>query len=518
MTVLLQFRHLWTKGSLKLESLLDIPIAELADRVVKGAVSAETVARESLAAIAALSSLNAFVHISTDAVLESARAIDHKRLRGERLGSLAGVPIGIKDAICTIDAPTTCGSRILQQGGKSVARGWQAPFDATVVERLRQEDALVIGKTNMDEFAMGSSTETSAYGPTLNPWDRTRIPGGSSGGSAVAVAARMTPVSLGSDTGGSIRQPAGLCGVVGVRPSYGRVSRYGLVAFGSSLEQIGPFANDVRSAARVLNVIAGRDDHDSTTAVRPIPDYESACRRNVVGLKLGIPEEYFGDGLDSEVESSVRDAIAALRDAGCEIKNIRLPHTPYGVATYYIVATAEASSNLARFDGVRFGLRIEPPGADLQELYGATRDAGFGPEAKRRILLGTYVLSAGYYEAYYKKAQQVRTLIREDFERAFKVVDAIVAPISPTPPFVLGQHVNDPLAMYLSDIYTLPCNLAGLYGISVPARPTGRRSDRPSLPVGLQILGCPFNEDTLFALAATWENLCGGFPAPKTNP
>lgn len=365
---------------------------------------------------------------------------------------------------------------------------------------------------------MGSSTETSAYGPTLNPWDPTRIPGGSSGGSAVAVAARMIPASLGSDTGGSIRQPAGLCGVVGVRPSYGRVSRYGLVAFGSSLEQIGPFANDVRSAARVLSVIAGHDHHDSTTSVNPIPDFESACNHAVTGIKLGVPEEYFGEGLDQEVEDAVREAIDALKAAGCEIKPVRLPHTAYGVATYYIVATAEASSNLARFDGVRFGLRVEKPGVDLQELYGATRDAGFGREVKRRILLGTYVLSAGYYDAYYRKAQQVRTLIREDFERAFESVDAIITPISPTLPFKLGQHVNDPLAMYLSDVYTLPCNLAGLCGISVPVRPTGTRNDRPSLPVGLQILGRPFDEATLFVVASAWEKLCGGFPAPRLAP
>ena len=498
--------------------LLEIPIAELADRVRNGEVTAETVATVSLEAIAAQCSLNAFVHVSQHAVIKSARAIDQKRVRGEPLGRLAGVPFGIKDAICTVDSPTTCGSRILWQGDKFNPRGWRPPFDATVVERLRIEDALIMGKTNMDEFAMGSSTETSAYGPTLNPWDPTRIPGGSSGGSAVAVAARMIPASLGSDTGGSIRQPAGLCGVVGVRPSYGRVSRYGLVAFGSSLEQIGPFANDVRSAARVLSVIAGHDHHDSTTSVNPIPDFESACNHAVTGIKLGVPEEYFGEGLDQEVEDAVREAIDALKAAGCEIKPVRLPHTAYGVATYYIVATAEASSNLARFDGVRFGLRVEKPGVDLQELYGATRDAGFGREVKRRILLGTYVLSAGYYDAYYRKAQQVRTLIREDFERAFESVDAIITPISPTLPFKLGQHVNDPLAMYLSDVYTLPCNLAGLCGISVPVRPTGTRNDRPSLPVGLQILGRPFDEATLFVVASAWEKLCGGFPAPRLAP
>ncbi len=494
--------------------VLDMPISDLAEHVRRGDITAESVATACLEAISNGKALNAFVHVSHDEVLESARAIDQKRNHGQTLGKLAGVPIGIKDAICTIDSPTTCGSRILWRNKNSSTSGWCSPFDATVVSRLRNEDALIVGKTNMDEFAMGSSTETSVYGPTLNPWDTSRIPGGSSGGSAVAVAARMTPVALGSDTGGSIRQPAGLCGVVGVRPSYGRVSRFGLVAFGSSLEQIGPFANDVRSAARVLSVIAGHDTHDSTTASRAVPDFESVCSHPVAGIRLGVPEEYFAEGIDPEVEVNVRDAISSLEAAGCDVRRVNLPHTSYGVATYYIVATAEASSNLARFDGVRFGLRVEEPGGDIHDLYGATRDAGFGREVKRRILLGTYVLSAGYYDAYYRRAQQVRTLIRRDFEKAFETVDAIVAPISPTLPFKLGQHSNDPLAMYLSDVYTLPCNLAGLCGISVPARPTGSRSDRPSLPVGLQILGPPFGEETVFVVASAWENICGGFPAP----
>ena len=498
-----------------MKQLLEIPIAELADHVRHGDVTAEAVARASLEAISERNSLRAFTYVAREEVLQAARKLDEKRRRGQQLGRLAGVPIGIKDAICTADAPTTCGSRILWRDKENPASGWRAPYDATAVCRLRSEDALIMGKTNMDEFAMGSSTETSAYGPTLNPWDPTRIPGGSSGGSAVAVAARMAPVALGSDTGGSIRQPAGLCGVVGVRPSYGRVSRFGLVAFGSSLEQIGPFANDVRSAARVLGAISGQDSHDSTTADRPTPDFESACERSVAGLRLGVPDEYFGEGLDAEVRSSVENAIKALESIGCEIKPVKLPHTQYGVATYYIVATAEASSNLARFDGVRFGLRVEQPGADIQELYGATREVGFGTEVKRRILLGTYVLSSGYYDAYYKKAQQVRTLIRQDFEKAFRSVDAIIAPTSPTLPFKLGQHANDPLAMYLSDVYTLPCNLAGLCGISVPARPAPACGERPTLPIGLQILGPPFGEETLFALAATLEKLCCGFPAPR---
>jgi len=496
-----------------MQEVLRQPIHELVQAVRSGAVTAEAVASASLSAIRGQNQLNAFVHTSEESVMRSAVEIDRKRDRGEPLGQLAGVPIGIKDAICTLDAPTTCGSRILRRAAGD-QRGWQSPYDATVIARLRQADALIVGKTNMDEFAMGSSTETSAWGPTLNPWDRSRIPGGSSGGSAVAVAARLCPVALGSDTGGSIRQPAGLCGVVGVRPSYGRVSRYGLVAFGSSLEQIGPFGNDVRSAAQLLQVIAGPDAHDSTTSANTVPDFLASCDQGVAGLRIGVPEEYFGQGLDADVRERVVEAIDALKHLGCKVENVRLPHTAYGVATYYIVATAEASSNLARFDGVRFGLRVESVNADLQRLYGETRDAGFGREVKRRILLGTYVLSAGYYDAYYKKAQQVRTLIRQDFERVFEHVDAIVTPTSPTPAFKLGQHLDDPLAMYLSDVYTLPCNLAGLCGVSVPTRPTQARHDCPSLPVGLQILGRPYEETTLFAIAAAWERYCGGFPAP----
>lgn len=493
-----------------MDTLLDRPISELAQLVRTGQLSAVSVTRASLEAIHAQRGLNAFIHLNESAALDAAKHVDQKRADGKELGMMAGVPISIKDAICTLDLPTTCGSKILSRDG----HGWQSPYDATVIRRLREQDAIIIGKTNMDEFAMGSSTETSSFGPTLNPWDTSRTPGGSSGGSAVAVASRLTPVSLGSDTGGSIRQPAGLCGVVGVRPSYGRVSRYGLVAFGSSLEQIGPFARDVKSSAQVLQVISGLDAQDSTTAATSVPDFVGACDRDVAGLRLGIPQEYFGPGLDPEVRERVMQAIEALQRLGCTVENVTLPHTAYGVATYYIVATAEASSNLARFDGVRFGLRVESPSADLPQLYGETRDHGFGREVKRRILLGTYVLSAGYYDAYYKKAQQVRTLIRQDFERVFERVDAIVTPISPTPPFKLGEHSNDPLAMYLSDVYTLPCNLAGLCGISVPARLTAGTPSRPALPVGLQLLGKPYDECTLFALAAAWERACGGFPAP----
>ncbi|HMJ13322.1 MAG TPA: Asp-tRNA(Asn)/Glu-tRNA(Gln) amidotransferase subunit GatA [Polyangiaceae bacterium] len=492
-----------------------LSISEIAQKVAAGELSAVDLAEQSLKAAEAQKHLNAFLFIDAERVRASARSIDERRRKGETLGPLAGVPIAVKDVLCTSDQPTTCASRILTraEGGaasNSPARGWRPPFDATVVQRLRKADALLVGKTNMDEFAMGSSNENSAFGPARNPWDPTRIPGGSSGGSAVAVAAGITPGSLGSDTGGSIRQPAALCGVVGVKPSYGRVSRFGLVAFASSLDQVGPFADDVRGAARLLEVIAGHDPRDSTSAKLPVGSYEAACGRDVKGLRIGVPAEYFGHGLDPDVEKSVREAIAALEREGCEVRPIQLPHTRYGVATYYVVATAEASSNLARFDGVRFGLRIEPPRGGLPAMYGATRDAGFGREVKRRILLGTYVLSAGYYDAYYLKAQRVRTLIKQDFDEAFQQVDAIAAPTSPTPAFALGEKVEDPLAMYLADIYTLPASLAGIAGISVPVRAAPAKGSRPELPVGLQLLGPAFAEERLFSLAARCEAL---FPA-----
>jgi aspartyl-tRNA(Asn)/glutamyl-tRNA(Gln) amidotransferase subunit A len=497
--------------------MLDQSISEIASMVSAGKLSARTVAEQTLERIAKGAEYRAFVHQSSAAVLNQARAIDERRSRGQALGRLAGVPIAVKDVICTTDFPTTCGSRMLVRNSDtafSPQAGWQSPFDATVIARLREADALIVGKTNMDEFAMGSSTESSAYGPTLNPWDPSRIPGGSSGGSAVAVAAGLTPVSIGTDTGGSIRQPAGLCGVVGLKPSYGRVSRFGLVAYASSLDQIGPFSRDVGGAARLLSVIAGADPRDSTCSREPVPDYEQACRRSPRGLRLGVPAEYFGAGLDQDIRASIEKALAAFRDAGCEIVPVSLPHTRYGIATYYILATAEASSNLARFDGVRFGLRVEPPGSDLATLYGATRDAGFGKEVKRRILLGTYVLSAGYYDAYYRQAQKARTLIVQDFERAFQKVDAIVTPTSPTPAFRLGEKTSDPLAMYLEDIYTLPCNLAGLCGMSLPAPMTAPTEGRPALPVGLQLMGPPLHEETLFILGSAWEQASRGFASP----
>ncbi len=467
-------------------------VVDLAARVQRGEISATEVARDTLARIDARDpALHAFLEVARDELLAGAGAIDAKRARGEALGPLAGVPIALKDAISTRGIRTTAGSKILEH--------YVPPYDATVVARLKAADALLPGKTNMDEFAMGSSNENSAFGPTKNPWDLTRAPGGSSGGSAVAVAARMTTASLGSDTGGSIRQPAALSGVVGVKPTYGRVSRYGLIAFASSLDQIGPFAGDVRGAARILSVIAGRDALDATSLDAPVPRMEEACGASVKGLRIGVPEEYFGDGIDPEIAASVRGAIDALAGQGCVVKPVHLAHTRFAVATYYVLATAEASSNLARFDGVRYGLRVERAD-DLREMYGATRDAGFGAEVKRRILLGTFVLSAGYYDAYYLKAQKVRTLLCRDFAEAFQEVDVIAAPTSPTPAFKLGEHTQNPLTMYLNDIYTLPASLAGLPSMSVPCGLT-----KSGLPIGLQLTTPGLTEDRLFSIGAAWE-------------
>jgi len=477
--------------------LLDGSVIALADAVRTGKVSAVEIARTTESRITVRDgALHAF--LSTSAMQDDARTIDERRARGETLGSLAGVPIALKDALCTRHAPTTAGSKFLD--------GYIPPYDATVVSRLRAADALLPGKTNMDEFAMGSSNENSAYGPCLNPWDETRTPGGSSGGSATAVAARMTTAALGSDTGGSIRQPASFTGVVGVKPTYGRVSRYGLVAFASSLDQIGPLATDVRGAARVLDVIAGHDPRDATSLTATSPNFEAACERDVRGLRIGVPDEYFGDGLDADVRTSVQVAIAALETRGCHVERVRLPHTRFAIATYYVIATAEASSNLARYDGVRFGHRAEA--TDLQSLYGKSRDAGFGREVKRRILLGTLVLSAGYFDAYYLKAQKVRALVARDFDQAFEKVDAIACPTSGTPAFALGERTSDPLAMYLSDACTLPASLAGLPAISVPCGPTPA-----DLPVGLQLIGRAEDEATLFALAAACERVYPPKPA-----
>jgi aspartyl-tRNA(Asn)/glutamyl-tRNA(Gln) amidotransferase subunit A len=467
--------------------LASMTVCELAEKVRAGDLTAVAVAEASLARIDAIDrDVHGFLAVAREQMVASARDLDGKRARGK----LAGVPIAIKDAICTRGLASTAGSKILE--------GYVPPYDATVTTRLIEAGALVAGKTNMDEFAMGSSNENSAYGPAKNPWDLSRTPGGSSGGSAVAVAARMTLASLGSDTGGSIRQPAAFTGTVGVKPTYGRVSRYGLIAFASSLDQIGPFATDVRGAARVLSVIAGKDPKDATSLDAPVEDYEAACGKSVKGMRVGVPAEYFGKGLDPEVEASVRAAIAALEDEGCVVVPVFLPHTRFAVATYYVIATAEASSNLARFDGVRYGLRVDKK--DLREMYGATREQGFGAEVKRRILLGTFVLSAGYYDAYYLKAQKVRTLIRQDFDRAFAEVDAIASPTTPTPAFALGEKTSDPLAMYLNDVYTLPASLAGIAAMSVPCAPS-----KSGLPVGFQLTAPALKEATLFTLASAWE-------------
>jgi aspartyl-tRNA(Asn)/glutamyl-tRNA(Gln) amidotransferase subunit A len=406
-------------------------------------------------------------------------------------GVLSGIPVLLKDNICVKDEETTCASRIL--------KGFKSPYDATVTKKLEASGAILIGKANMDEFAFGSSCETSCYGATRNPWDISRIPGGSSGGAAAAVAADETIAALGSDTGGSIRQPAALCGVVGLKPTYGRVSRYGLIAFASSLDQIGPITKDVEDAALLLGAIAGYDEMDSTSVNLPVPDYAKLLTKDIKGLRIGVPKEYFIEGLDKEVEKTVRDAIALLRSLGAEVKDISLPHTEYAVGTYYIVATAEASSNLARFDGVQYGFRAENA-EGMIDMYIKTRSRGFGDEAKRRILLGTYCLSTGYYDAYYLKAQKVRTKIREDFDKAFGACDCIITPTSPTPAFKIGEKTNDPLSMYLSDIYTIPANLAGLPAMSVPCGFSGS-----GLPIGMQILARPFDEETIFRAAYAFE-------------
>ncbi len=425
--------------------------------------------------------------------LAQAQRVDDKRAKGETLGSLAGLPVGVKDVICTQGKTTTCGSRMLEN--------FVPPYDAHVIEKLKAADAVLLGKLNMDEFAMGSSNENSAFKPVRNPWDQTRTPGGSSGGSAAAVAARMTPLTLGSDTGGSIRQPAAFCGVVGLKPTYGRVSRYGLVAFASSLDQIGPLATDVAGAALLLEAIAGHDPRDSTSVDCSVPKYREKLEQPLAGLKIGIAAEHFQEGLNPEVEKAVREAIAVYESLGAEIREIHLPHSQYAVATYYLIAPSEASSNLARYDGVHYGFR-SARFDNMIDMYEATRGEAFGPEVKRRIMIGTYALSAGYYDAYYLKALKVRRLIREDFDRAFQEVDIIATPVTPSPPFKIGELVDDPLAMYLSDIYTLSANLAGLPGISIPC---GLSSGEKPLPIGLQLLAPPFEEERLLRAARMHE-------------
>lgn len=490
---------------------------ELSALVARGELSAEEVARDALATIEARNSaLGAFLTVQAEETLEGARELDRRRARGERLGPLAGVPIGVKDALCTRGAPTTAGSRILTRDGASALEGWRPPYDATVVARLRAADALLVGKCNMDELAMGSSTENSAFFPARNPWDLDRTPGGSSGGSAVAVAARLVTASLGSDTGGSIRQPCALTGAVGLKPTYGRVSRHGLVAFASSLDQVGPMARDVASVARVYDVIAGHDVRDATSLASPLEPTEPWCGRDVAGLRVGVPREYFGEGIEPAVEARVREALDVLTSLGATLVPVSLPHTKHAVAAYYVLATAEASSNLARLDGVRFGLRREPERGErsLDGLYGATRGAGFGVEVKRRIVLGTYVLSAGYFEAYYGRAQRARARIASELEQALTSVDVLAAPVSPTVAFRLGERTDDPLSMYLADVLTLPASLAGLPALSVPTVPAEATALRPALPVGLQLVGPRLAEARLLSLAHAYEGARGPLSTP----
>ena len=435
--------------------------------------------------------VHAYITLTRDGALQQAAAADSQIKQGA-IASLTGIPVAIKDILCTAGIATTCGSKILEN--------FMPTYDATVIKKLKEQQAVFVGKTNMDEFAMGSSTETSYFGPTRNPWSLDRVPGGSSGGSAAAVAADECIAALGTDTGGSIRQPAACCGVVGMKPTYGRVSRFGLVAFASSLDQIGPFTKDITDAALILNHICGYDSLDSTSVNRDVPDYTRALVNDVSGMTLGVPKEYFATaGIDPEVEKAVWSALRQLERQGATIKEISLPHTEYAVAAYYLIAPAEASSNLARYDGVKYGYRpMEETG--LREMYELTRSEGFGAEVKRRIMLGTYALSAGYYDAYYKKASQVRTLIRRDFEQAFAACDLIVTPTAPTPPFKLGEKMHDPLQMYLSDIFTIPANLAGLPGISMPC---GLSSQ--GLSIGLQIIGNVFAEETMLRCAYCFE-------------
>ena len=439
--------------------------------------------------------INSFLSLSRERAMAQAEKIDRMAAKGEPLPVMAGVPVGIKDVLAMQGAPATAGSLIL--------KGYWPPYDATAVAKLEAAGAILLGKLNCDEFAMGSSNENSAYGPVLNPKALGRVPGGSSGGSAAAVAADFAVATLGSDTGGSIRQPAAFCGVVGVLPTYGRVSRYGLIAFASSLDRVGPFAKNVKDAATVLQVIAGKDVMDATSSDRPVEDYAGGLMKPVEGLRVGVPQEYFGEGLDPEIRSAIEGVLDGLKTAGCVVKPVSLPHTRYAIPTYYVIATAEASSNLSRFDGVRFGLRAEEA-KTLSAMFRKTRDAGFGAEVKRRILLGTYALSAGYYDAYYRKAQQVRTLLTRDFLAAFAEVDVLVAPVTPTPAFKLGEKTDDPVKMYLEDIYSVAASLAGVCGVSVPCGET-----REGLPIGVQVMGRHFDEAVMLRVAQAVETARG---------
>jgi len=472
--------------------LYELTAHELLEKIKKREISSEEIVRSVYDRIGHVEDkLHSFVTLTEEEALLQARNIDENVAKGEFCGLLAGIPVAIKDNICVKNIRVTCSSHILEN--------FISPYEATVVKRLRNEGAVFIGKTNMDEFAMGSSTENSYFGVTRNPWNLDYIPGGSSGGSATAVASDETILAIGSDTGGSIRQPAACSGIVGLKPTYGRVSRYGLIAFASSLDQIGPFGKDVQDVALLMNSISGYDESDSTSVNLDVPDFTKSLVENVKGVKIGVPKEYFVTGMDVEVEKAVKEAIKLLESLGAKTFEISLPHTEYGVAVYYLIAPSEASANLARYDGVRYGYR-SPEIQDLLEEYEKTRGEGFGAEVKRRIMLGTYALSRGYYDAYYLKAQKVRTLIKKDFDEAFEKVDAIVTPTAPTPAFKIGEKVDDPLQMYLSDIFTISANLAGIPGISLPCGFSNK-----GLPIGLQLLAKPFAEEVLLRIAYTYE-------------
>jgi aspartyl-tRNA(Asn)/glutamyl-tRNA(Gln) amidotransferase subunit A len=488
----------------------DLTIAEGLDALARKAISAEEWVRACLAAIEALNPrLNAFITVTAEAAIADARAADARRARGEA-GPLDGVPLAVKDLFCTAGVRTTAASRMLEN--------FIPPYESTVTARLKQDGAVFVGKANLDEFAMGSSNLTSAFGGVENPWKRADapevrlVPGGSSGGSAAAVAARLVPGATGTDTGGSIRQPASFCGIVGIKPTYGRCSRFGIVAFASSLDQAGPFARTVEDCAILLRSMAGHDPRDATSADRPVPDFHAACGRGVKGLRIGVPREYRVEGMPPEIEALWQQGLAWLREQGAETVEISLPNTRHALPTYYVVAPAEASSNLARYDGVRYGLRVVQQGDDLRALYERTRAEGFGREVQRRILIGTYVLSAGYYDAYYLKAQKVRALIARDFAEAWKTVDAIVTPATPSAAFAEGEKQDDPVAMYLNDVFTVTANLAGLPAMSVPAG-----LDAKGLPLGLQVIGRPFDEETVFAVGAAIERAAGFSALPAVR-
>jgi len=472
--------------------LYNLTTHELHEKLKKKEITSLELTEAFLKRIDAIDSkIKAFITVTKEDAIKQALEADKRISSGKDITPLTGVPISVKDIFCTKGILTTCASKILNN--------FVPPYDATVIKKLKEAGAVILGKNNMDEFAMGSSTENSAFFVTKNPWDTERVPGGSSGGSAASVSAGECAGSIGTDTGGSIRQPASCCGIVGLKPTYGRISRYGMIAFASSLDQAGPLTKDIKDCAIMLNAMAGYDPQDSTSIDAPVPDYTKALTKDIKGLKIGIPKEYFIKGLDSDVEKAVKEAIEVLKKQGASVVDVSLPHTDYAIAVYYLVATAEASSNLARYDGVKYGSRAKDS-KNLMDMYCKTRDEGFGPEVKRRIMLGAYSLSAGYYDAYYKKASQVRTLIKRDFEEAFKKCDVILTPTAPTPAFKIGEKTADPLTMYLSDIFTISCNLAGIPGLSVPCGFT-----KDNLPIGLQILGKPLDEETVLKTAYSYE-------------